>query len=89
MYFLKEKEEGPIPTGLNSWPLKLVKHLANTTRVPDYFLLLKKLILKIRSADHKKACNIMEDTRGSLMILSGSCISQMAFGSKYLLQAFR
>ena len=30
MYLMKEKQGGPIPTGLKSWPLKLVKHLAET-----------------------------------------------------------
>ena len=30
MYSIKEKQGGPIPTGLKSWPLKLVKHLAET-----------------------------------------------------------
>ena len=33
IYFMKEKQWGPIPTGLKSWPLKLVKHLADTTCV--------------------------------------------------------
>ena len=33
MYLMKEKQEGPIPMGLKRWPLKLVKHLANTTCV--------------------------------------------------------
>ena len=33
MYFMKEKQVGPIPTGLKRWPLKLVKHLADTTCV--------------------------------------------------------
>ena len=27
MYLMKEKQGGPIPTGLKRWPLKLVKHL--------------------------------------------------------------
>ena len=36
--------------------------------------LLKKWILKIGSAEDEKACNITEDTKCSLMILSGSCI---------------
>ena len=31
MYLMKEKQGGPIPTGLQRWPLKLIKHLANTT----------------------------------------------------------
>ena len=31
MYLLKEKQGGPIPTGLKRWPLKLIKHLADTT----------------------------------------------------------
>ena len=33
MYFMKEKQGGPIPTGLKRWPVKLVKHLINTTCV--------------------------------------------------------
>ena len=28
---MKEKQGGPIPTGLKRWPLKLIKHLADTT----------------------------------------------------------
>ena len=31
MYLMKEKQGRPIPTGLKGWPLKLIKHLANTT----------------------------------------------------------
>ena len=31
MYLMKEKQGGPIPIGLKKWPLKLVKHLADTT----------------------------------------------------------
>ena len=31
MYLMKEKQGGPIPTGLKRWPLKLIKHLADTT----------------------------------------------------------
>ena len=30
---MKEKQGGPIPTGLKRWPLKLVNHLANTSCV--------------------------------------------------------
>ena len=30
MYLMKEKQGGPIPTGLKRWPLKLIKHLADT-----------------------------------------------------------
>ena len=26
MYLMKEKQGGPIPTGLKRWPLKLIKH---------------------------------------------------------------
>ena len=33
MYLKKEKQGGPIPTGLKRWPLKLIKHLADTTCV--------------------------------------------------------
>ena len=33
MYFMKEKQGGSIPTGLKRWPLKLAKHLADTTCV--------------------------------------------------------
>ena len=33
MYFMREKHRGPIPTGLKRWPLKVIKHLANTTCV--------------------------------------------------------
>ena len=33
MYLMKEKQGGPIPTGLKRWPLKLIKHLADTTSV--------------------------------------------------------
>ena len=33
MYLMKEKQGGPIPMGLKRWPLKLIKHLANTTCV--------------------------------------------------------
>ena len=33
MYLMKEKQGGPIPTGLKRWPLKLIKHLADTTCV--------------------------------------------------------
>ena len=32
MYLMK-KQGGPIPTGLKRWPLKLIKHLADTTCV--------------------------------------------------------
>ena len=31
MYLVKEKQGGPIPRGLKRWPLKLFKHLADTT----------------------------------------------------------
>ena len=31
MYLMKEKQGGPIPTGLKRWPLKLIKHLAETS----------------------------------------------------------
>ena len=31
MYLMKEKQGGPIPRGLKRWPLKLFKHLADTT----------------------------------------------------------
>ena len=31
MYLMKEKQGGPIPTGLKRRPLKLIKHLADTT----------------------------------------------------------
>ena len=30
-YLMKEKQGGPIPMGLKRWPLKLIKHLADTT----------------------------------------------------------
>ena len=33
MYLMKEKQGGLIPTGLKRWPLKLIKHLADTTCV--------------------------------------------------------
>ena len=33
MYLMKEKQGGPISTGLKRWPLKLIKHLADTTCV--------------------------------------------------------
>ena len=33
MYHMKEKQGGPIPRGLKRWPLKFIKHLANTTCV--------------------------------------------------------
>ena len=33
IYLMKEKQGGSIPTGLKRWPLKLVKHLADTTCV--------------------------------------------------------
>ena len=33
MYFMKEKQGGLVPTGLNSCRLKLAKHLAKTTCV--------------------------------------------------------
>ena len=33
MYLMKEKQGGPIPKGLKKWPLKLIKHLADTTCV--------------------------------------------------------
>ena len=31
IYLMKEKLGGPIPTGLKRWPIKLIKHLADTT----------------------------------------------------------
>ena len=31
MYLMKEKQGGSIRTGLKRWPLKLGKHLADTT----------------------------------------------------------
>ena len=47
MYFIKEKQGGLIPTGLKSWPLKLVKHLADTTCVsPSPWGTVKKFKLK-------------------------------------------
>ena len=33
MNFMKEKQGGPIPSGLKRWPLKLIKHFADTTCV--------------------------------------------------------
>ena len=33
MYLMKEKQGGPIPTGLKRWPLKLIEHLADTTGI--------------------------------------------------------
>ena len=33
MYLMKEKQGGPIPTGLKKWPLKLIKHLTDTACV--------------------------------------------------------
>ena len=33
MYLMKEKQGGPIPMGLKRWPLKLIKHPADTTCV--------------------------------------------------------
>ena len=33
MYLMKEKQGGPIPTGLKRWPLKLVKRLTDTTGI--------------------------------------------------------
>ena len=31
MYLMKEEQGGPIPSGFKRWPLKLIKHLADTT----------------------------------------------------------
>ena len=33
LYLMKEKQGGQIPTGFKRWPLKLIKHLADTTCV--------------------------------------------------------
>ena len=33
MYLMKEKQGGPISTGLKRWPFKFIKHLADTTCV--------------------------------------------------------
>ena len=33
MYLMEEKQGGRIATGLKRWPLKLIKHLANTNCV--------------------------------------------------------
>ena len=31
MNFVEEKQRGLVPLGLQSWPLQLIQHLANTT----------------------------------------------------------
>ena len=33
MNLVKEKQRGLVPPGLKRWPLKLIKHFADTTRV--------------------------------------------------------
>ena len=59
---MKEKQGGPIPTGLKRWPFKLFKHLADTTCVspspagpagccPLNFLYLVNLKFRVRAPD--------------------------------------
>ena len=38
MYFMKEKQGGPIPTGLKRWPLRFVKHIPPTLLVFHHLL---------------------------------------------------
>ena len=33
---MKEKQGGPLPTGLKRWPLKLGKHLVDTTCISPF-----------------------------------------------------
>ena len=60
MYRMKEKQGGPITTGLKRWPLKLIKHLADTTCIspspagpagcfPLNFLYLVNLKFRVRA----------------------------------------
>ena len=57
IYLVEEKQRGLIPLGLQSWPLQLIEHLANTTSVapppagpagcrPLYLLHLLNLVLQ-------------------------------------------
>ena len=67
MYLMKEKQGGPIPTGLKRWPLKLIKHLADTTCIspapagpagccPLNFLYLVNLKFRVRAPN---GCRIL------------------------------
>ena len=91
---MKEKQGGLIPTGLKRWPLKLIKHLADTTCVQSSIFNLRRYRLNFALWYSPPKVNFSSSVFSSLVITpspagpTGCCPTHGKYPDEYFLNLY-